>query len=240
LHSERNGYGAFVLGFFSFTEVTDPHAHEAYNEWHQFDHMPEQFSIPGIVFGQRWVCSPRCADARVAVSPLLARCHYMTLYLMNDADVLPEFFALARRMHAEGRFFAERVSHLSGPFDVVNRWAADRVAISGAAVPFRPAEGVYAVVDAADPTDTPSTGRLEVFDVVGGVPEVAGAWQFAERSEVTAGPPGERRTITVAFVDQDFWGASAQLGERFAGLGTRLEWAGPLERVDPGQWVWFR
>ena len=30
------------LGFFSFTEVTDPGQHRAYNEWHQLDHMPEQ------------------------------------------------------------------------------------------------------------------------------------------------------------------------------------------------------
>jgi len=34
-----------VLGFFSFTEVTDPSAHEAYNAWHQLDHLPEQFTI---------------------------------------------------------------------------------------------------------------------------------------------------------------------------------------------------
>jgi hypothetical protein len=54
-----------VLGFFSFTEITDPSAHRAYNEWHQFDHLPEQFTIERITFGQRWVCSPRCVEARV-------------------------------------------------------------------------------------------------------------------------------------------------------------------------------
>jgi hypothetical protein len=229
----------FVLGFFSFTEVTDPNAHEAYNEWHQFDHMPEQFSIPGIVFGQRWVCSPPCAEARVAVSPLLARCHYMTLYLISDADVLPEFFGLARRMQAEGRFFAARTSHLSGPFDVVGQWAAGRAVVSGAAVPFRPSEGVYVVVQAAGPVDQQSAVRAEVLDNVASVPGVAGAWQFAERSDGPPGQKGERRAITVAFVDQDFWGTSARLGERFTVLGARLEWAGPLERVDPRQWVWF-
>jgi len=41
------------LGFFSFTEITDPNEHHSYNEWHQLDHMPEQFPLSGIVYGQR-------------------------------------------------------------------------------------------------------------------------------------------------------------------------------------------
>ena len=49
-----------MLGFFSFTEITDPGVHEAYNLWHVFDHQPEQFTIDGINFGERWVRSPRC------------------------------------------------------------------------------------------------------------------------------------------------------------------------------------
>ena len=36
-------------GFFSFTEVTDPAEHRSYNEWHQLDHLPEQFPLAGIV-----------------------------------------------------------------------------------------------------------------------------------------------------------------------------------------------
>ena len=104
-----------VLGFFSFTEVTDPSAHEAYNVWHQLDHMPEQFTIEGITFGQRWVRSPRCQAAEAASGPLLDRFHYMTLYLMRDESVVPEFFALAKRLYAEDRFFAARRAAAVGP-----------------------------------------------------------------------------------------------------------------------------
>ena len=57
-----------MLGFFSFTEITDPGAHEAYNLWHVFDHQPEQFTIDGINFGERWVRSPRCRAVEVAAS----------------------------------------------------------------------------------------------------------------------------------------------------------------------------
>jgi hypothetical protein len=207
-----------VLGFFSFTEVTDPSAHEAYNAWHQLDHLPEQFTIEGITFGQRWVRSPRCRAAEAGSGTLLEPFHYMTLYLMRDAEVVPPFFALAERLWAEDRFFAARRAVLSGPFEVVGAWAAPRVAISAGAVPFRPARGVYAVVG-------PAIDGERLIDAHG----VAGAWQFRD----------EERTVTVAFVDGDLWHAAAELGALCAEHGPDLEWAGPLERVDAFRWDWF-
>jgi hypothetical protein len=209
-----------VLGFFSFTEVTDPSAHRAYNEWHQLDHLPEQFSIDGIVFGQRWVCSPPCREARVAVSSRLEPCQYMTLYLMRHAGVLPEFFALAERLRAEDRFFAARRSHLSGPFEVTGRWVAPRLSLSAAAVPFRPARGVYVLV--GPPVDGPALAAAD---------GVAGAWGFADQAG--------GRHITVAFVDGDLLRSASRLGAADLGQGRSLEWAGPLERIDAYHWDWF-
>ncbi|HEX4127150.1 MAG TPA: hypothetical protein VHX67_06180 [Acidimicrobiales bacterium] len=206
-----------MLGFFSFTEVTDPSAHEAYNAWHQLDHLPEQFTIEGISFGRRWVRSPRCRAAESATGSLLDRFHYMTLYFLRDEEVIPEFFALAERLRAEDRFFRARRALLSGPFPVVGRWAAPRVAVSPEAVPFRPAEGVHVVVG-------PGVDGRELMEHAG----VAGAWQFTD--------PAHHRTITVAFVDGDLWQASAALGTAGA---ESPEWAGPLERVDAFRWDWF-
>jgi hypothetical protein len=206
-----------VLGFFSFTEVTDPSAHEAYNAWHQLDHLPEQFTIEGITFGQRWVRSPRCREAEAATGSLLDPFHYMTLYLLRDEHVVPEFFALAERLYALDRFFRARRAVLSGPFPVVGRWAAPRVAVSPGAIPFRPSHGVHVVVG-------PSVDGQELVDHAG----VAGAWQFADAEH--------DRIVTVAFIDGDLWQASASLGT--AG-GHEPEWAGPLERVDAFRWDWF-
>ncbi len=143
----------------------------------------------------------------------------MTLYLMRDEGVLPAFFALAERLRAEDRFFAARRALLSGPFDVVGRWAAPRVAVSAGAVPFRPSHGVYVVVG------PPVDGAAMV-----GRPGVAGAWQFADA-------PGGR-TVTVAFVDGDLWQASVAIGTA-TGTAGAVEWAGPLERVDAFRWDWF-
>jgi len=209
-----------VLGFFSFTEVTDPSAHEAYNAWHQLDHMPEQFTIEGITFGQRWVRSPRCQAVEAATGPLLEPFHYMTLYLMRDESCLPEFFALAKRLWAVDRFFTERRAVLSGPFAVTDQWAAPRVAISAGAVPFRPSNGVYAVVG-------PRVDGAGLIECAG----VAGAWQFTDAEN--------DRVVTLAFVDGDLWQASDALTAATAGLVAAPEWAGPLERVDAFRWDWF-
>jgi hypothetical protein len=239
-----------VLGFFSFTEVTDPSAHQAYNDWHRLDHMPEQFSLDGVLFGQRWVCTPACRRLRVAVSPRLEPCHYMTLYLMRDADVVPPFFALARRLRQADRFFAERLSHLSGPFEVQDRWVSPRVKVSEAVVPFRPAIGIYVVVG------PPVEGAAMV-----GLEGVAGAWSFSASADATASTTtpattastttDSTRHITVAFIDGDLVPTAQTLGRWCleADPSTSpttdprrdhiLEWAGPLERLDTDSAGWF-
>jgi hypothetical protein len=213
-------YRGAVLGFFSFTEVTDPSAHEAYNAWHQLDHLPEQFTLDGINFGRRWVRSPRCAAAEDAGGPLLERFHYMTLYLLRDRAVLPEFYALGKRLYDEDRFFAARKALLSGPFEVTGRWAAPRVAISPGAVPFRPCTGVYVVVG------PPVDGEALI-----GHEGVAGAWQFAQ--------PEKSRHVTVAFVDGDLWTTTATLGSVGHQGAEAPLWAGPLEGIDAFRWGWF-
>jgi hypothetical protein len=217
-----------VLGFFSFTEVTQPSAHRVYNEWHRLDHMPEQFSLDGVLFGQRWVCTPDCREARVAVSPLLEPCHYMTLYLMRDAGVLPAFFELAERLRQADRFFNDRRAHLSGPFEVRDRWVSPRVKVSVAAVPHRPARGIYVVVG------PPVDGAAMVAHQ-----GVAGAWSFTNTdtadAEGTAADPSLGRHITVAFIDGDLATTASQLGQwclQHAGHSGTLEWAGPLDLLD--------
>ena len=98
------------LGFFSFTEITDPGEHHSYNEWHQLDHMPEQFPLDGIAYGQRWVSTPACRAARTVSEPPLDSIHYMTLYLMTEPveRTLAEFRQLGRDLRELGRFHRVR------------------------------------------------------------------------------------------------------------------------------------
>jgi len=80
-------------GFVSLTEVTDPTEHRSYNEWHQLDHLPEQLTLPGIAWGQRWVSTPACCTARAVSTAPFDDVHYLTLYLLAapgaDAGGLP-------------------------------------------------------------------------------------------------------------------------------------------------------
>jgi len=229
------------IGFFSFTEVTDPAEHRSYNEWHQLDHMPEQYPLAGVVYGQRWVSTPACRRARVFDSAELAPIHYMTLYLMGEPvdSTLEEFEALGVRLRADGRFHEHRRSRLSGPFAVTGMLAAPRVLVSPAAVPYRPNRGVYVVVrDGVDDTDA---AHAEAFVAA---ESVAGVWTFAtdERFEGLVWHPGVR-TITVCYLDADPLEAAFELGRLVrATVDPRRRpalFAGPLETITPWRWDWF-
>jgi len=226
-----------VAGFFSFTEITDPTAHRAYNEWHQLDHLPEQLPLTGVVSGERWVCSPRCRAARFAADDELTPVHYVTLYLLAEplGRTLADFAGLAARLRTEGRFFDARRARLSGPFAVRSRHVAPRVAVSAEAVAHRPTRGVYVVVQPTDAEPVGSAGWVEV-------PGVAGVWGFdgLDEQPTTTGArwrPGPHR-ITVAFLDDDPVVVAGRLEPHLpAPPGLRL--AGPFEAIVPWRWHWF-
>lgn len=231
-----SGPSKVVAGYFSFTEITDPTAHRAYNEWHQLDHLPEQHTLDGIVHGERWVCTAACREVARAVEPL-DRIHYLTLYLLADPleRTIDDFFALARRLRADGRFFEARRSHLSGAFAVADTWAAPRVHVSAAAVPFRPNRGVYVVVEAARDDAVPA-GRVGA--TLAGIDGVAGVWRFAGPVDAH-GDPGNASTITVAFLDRDPLLVARAADIALDGSLARSMFSGPLLAVTPGDWDWF-
>ena len=207
------------VGFFSFTEVTDRREHRSYNEWHQLDHMPEQFPLRGVAYGQRWVSTPACRAVRASSGALLDPIHYVTLYLMTEPvdGTLREFLALGKELHEKDRFHHHRKAHLSGPFRLVASAVAPRVLISAEAVPYRPHRGVYVVVQAAE-ASTPSV------ETAVDIPGVAGAWAFAD----------EQRRITVMWCDEDVLDVAARVGNV-----DGAEFAGPFETITPWQWDWF-
>ncbi|MCU1468649.1 MAG: hypothetical protein JWM72_4577 [Actinomycetia bacterium] len=236
------------VGFFSFTEITDPGEHHSYNEWHQLDHMPEQYPLDGIAYGQRWVSTPACRAARAVSESPLDSIHYMTLYLMTEPveRTLREFMQLGRDLHAVGRFHLHRRARLSGPFGFRSAAASERVLISPEAVPYRPNLGVYVEVDEVAGADSGgsesgvSDGALiddGLIDPHLGAlcaePGVAGAWSFAD---------GQRR-VTVTWLDTPPLEMVGRLEpivaqHRAASTGRAL-FAGPLEAIAPWQWTWF-
>lgn len=239
------------VGFFSFTEITDPNEHQAYNEWHQLDHMPEQFPLDGIAYGQRWVSTPACRDARVVSEVPFDDVHYVTLYLMTEPvdRTLHEFFDLGRRLRALGRFHRHRRSHFAGPLIHLEGAAALRVLVSAESVPYRPNRGVYVIVD-----DTCDRSLLdehtrwlhaEHHPRLLEVPGVAGLWTFSTSPTFANHPweTGDRR-ITVVWLDDDPCTVAPALDEADAPRRARRDvvrtvFAGPFETITPWQWDWF-
>jgi len=249
------------IGFFSFTEITDPREHRAYNAWHQLDHMPEQFPLRGVAHGQRWVHTPACRRARLVCSPLFEPIHYVTLYLMTEPveQTLEEFSALGAELSSLGRFHRHRRSHFGGPFRLIKNCAAPRTRISPEALPYRPNRGVFVVVhEPVEPVEPEQVDAYnEWLDVVH-YPEmleidgIAGFWAFAEHEAVAGGSAralGARR-VTVYYLDDDPLDVVARMNERASAMaethhqpdfsGTmKLLFAAPLETVTPWEWDWF-
>lgn len=238
-----------TYGFFSFTEVTDPAEHRSYNEWHQLDHLPEQFPLPGIVYGQRWVSTPACRSARLVSEPELASIHYLTCYLMADPieQTLEDFFDLGAELHRLDRFHLHRRAHLTGPFGVLDTAAAARVLVSAAAVPYRAHRGIYCVVEAIPAGGTSGSDDRRAYEsALLAVPGVAGLWTFATDPELVSRrwTAGARR-ITVCWLDDPPLAVAERLAplldSRFAGAetGSRVVFAGPFETITPWKWDWF-
>jgi hypothetical protein len=190
------------VGFFSFTEVLDGQ-HRGYNRWHLFDHMPEQFKLEGLHWGQRWVAPPELIDRRLFAGPGLDRTQYVTLYLITDPvqQALDDFYALGRALHEQGRWFDARKSHLSGPFTLVKTYAAPGIEVDADAIPYRPNRGVF--ITAQQNTDGGTEEALDEarrwYDEVHlpdllAVRGMVGCWWFEDR---------EGRTIRVYWLDED-------------------------------------
>jgi hypothetical protein len=251
---------AVKVGFITLTEVTSAGDHVAYNTWHQLDHMPEQFAIPGVVCGQRWVLAPDCAARTVAVDDPLGPFHYLTMYLMTEpvTETLEEFAEVRERLAKLGRFYEHRRARLSGAWVFLEALAAPRTLVAPDVIPYRPNRGVYVVVDERAPgADQPSLDEYlrrrhtEHFPRLLDTPGVAGLWSFATRRWAFAKsedpPPSveaqDSTRITVAFLDEDPLEVAAAVGplveEHWAGAPVRPRFAGPLSTITPWEWNWF-
>jgi hypothetical protein len=205
-------------GFFSVSDAAPGGEADdrAYLAWHQLDHMPEQYQIPGIVHGQRWVSNDSCAAARSCATGAFEHVHHVVLYLMGDPveQTLDDFFDLGGRLAGRGRFPRDIPRRFLGALELLDARAAPRVLVSAEVVPFRPNQGVYLLVEQPAPAAVGARsgadpGYLrwrhgEHLDGIVATPGVAGAWVFATAPRYRRGrySEGDHR-ITVCYLDGD-------------------------------------
>ncbi len=166
---------------------------EEYLVWHSLDHRPEQYRIAGLRHSLRLVSTRDCRVHRAVSEPRYDPVDHVMTYFFADRDALETFAALSEALPAERRGVT-LPSVEYGIFELVGKRATPRAVVGSDVLPWRPALGVYLLVEegAAVPGGS--------VDVEG----VAGAWWH--RGLLTSTPfTIDRRglQITFLFLDDD-------------------------------------
>ena len=218
------------VGFFSLSHHSPTGDDRPYLEWHQLDHMPEQYQLPGLILGQRWASTPACRAARAAEDGDWSQVEHVVCYLMGNPvdETIDEFLSLGRHLAELGRFSRSLPSQYRGSLRLLEAHAAPRALISPEVVPFRPHRGVYLIVEA--PTDPAAQDEhlrqrhIELLPELVSVPGVAGAWSYATTPSIRRPMFTDGRfRMTVCYLDED----PASVGGRLAPLVARIEASAP-------------
>lgn len=167
-----------------------------YLEWHGLDHCPEQYRLPGLRHALRIVSTPDCRKERLAVGPGYDPVdHVMTYFFAEDAD-LRAFAALGAALGRGGRMPVRLPSVELGAYGVSGKAAAPRVGVGADVIPWRPATGVYVIIEDASGSVT-EHGAFPASLLVE-VPGVSGVWWHDGR---VAAPPfdADRRGLRLVY-----------------------------------------
>jgi hypothetical protein len=243
-----NPVGRVRLGYFSLSGHAESGDDRPYLAWHQLDHMPEQYQLPGLVLGQRWAATDACRAARVGADDRWAGAEHVVCYLMGEPldETIDGFLALGRRLAGMGRFPLHLPSRYRGGLRLLETHAAPRVLVGPDVVPFRPHRGVYLVVEAAGSDRWDEHHRKAGGEVVPELLEiggVAGVWIFATSPEIRRDnfSPGDHR-ITLCYLDGDPVEVAARVEDllrpAWAAAPAPPLLAGPYESMM--RWDWER
>jgi hypothetical protein len=236
-------------GFFNLTPPPEPgEDFDSYLRWHLLDHMPEQYQLPGIVYAARWIADGECLDARLAGSGKLERIGSIMNYLVGDPvqQTSEDFLELGPRLAELGRFPKSRRSLQLRLLALLRWYSAPRVLISAEVVPFRPHQGVLAMVE--EPTGQDGPGWMQWlhakhYPLLLDVPGVAGVWMFGSTDTWDLHPrcQGDPQYMTVVYLDEDPLATAKALAplveQRWGSGSVRPLFAGPLRSIV--QWdVW--
>ena len=171
------------LGVFSLSASSPDGDDSRYLRWHQLDHLPQQFSIEGVLHGERWVSTPDCRALRPVQSERFEPVNHVVHYLMGEPveRTVDEFFALRDHLVEIGRFPERIPNRLVAGVTVVGRHAAASAEVSPDVIPFRPNLGAYLVIERdADPESAAAVPWPEAaVDALLALDGVAGMWTFA-------------------------------------------------------------
>jgi hypothetical protein len=213
-----------------------------YIRWHQFDHVPEQFRIPAIRNGQRWVSTPACRAARRAQAAPFDQVDHVVQYLFSEPAVpsLKAFMELGAALTAAGRQPAGVPRVQVGAHAVIDRRVNPRAITGVDVLPWWPASGAYLLIE---PTPVDAAGRTAHAEALGrlvAVDGVAGAWRYDAGTRELGLARHEGQTITAFYLYEDAVSVAGPLGEalerEWAAAGVTPRLAAPFHIVRPHEW----
>ena len=138
-------------GIFSLTAPASPDDDGSYLRWHLLDHMPEQYQLPGIVHGLRWIADGEYLDHRVVAHGQLGQVGNAVHYLVGDPveKTFDDFVTLGRALRENGRFPVTRPSLQVAGLRLLQWQSSPHALVSAEVVPFRPHRGILLIVEEA-------------------------------------------------------------------------------------------
>ena len=158
-----------------------------YLEWHQLDHMPEQYQIPGLLFAHRWASTPECRAARAVQAERFEPTNHVVHYLFGEpvAPAIDEWFTLGAHLGKVGRFPYRLPAVMLAVGDLVAGYAAPSALVTAEVVPYRPNRGMYLVVELPDDPSAPPAWAPEHVEALLDIDGVAGMWTFTAKRLAT-------------------------------------------------------
>jgi len=230
-----------AAGFFSLTPPPPPDDDGGYLRWHLLDHMPEQYRIPGIALGLRWIADGDYPTHRIVAAGGLDEVGNAVAYLMSDPvqETYDAFIDLGAELRESGRFPEVRPSLQTRLLAIERQRAAPAAVVSAEVVPFRPHRGVVLIVEGAndDVTAWRDWPAAEHDSTLLEVPGVAGICAFRSTESWRLRPTceGPPQRVTVVFLDGDPLDTTKRLApmieQRWSSGAVRPLFAGPLRTM---------
>jgi hypothetical protein len=222
------------MAFISLS-AREPDGRDAeYIAWHSLDHRPEQHRLAGMRNSLRLVSTPACRAARAASDERYDAVDHVMTYLFSDPTAITAFTDLGAALHEGGRMPLRLPSVEFMTANLAGRVASPRAVAGADVIPWRPAQGVYLVIErGAAPADT-------LAEVAG----VAGAWWY---QGVVAPAPYSTDAggiqITYCYLDDEPVATAERLAEhvrhRWASGETVGLLAAPFHTLAPFDWERF-
>jgi hypothetical protein len=217
-----------------------------YLEWHSLDHMPEQYQIPGLLYGQRWASTPECRAARAVQSERFAPTNHVVQYLFGEpvAQAIDDWFTLGANLGRVGRFPHRLPAVFFAGFDVVECHAAPSALVTDAIVPYRPNRGMYLAIELPADPDTSPSWTPEHVEALLAIDGVAGMWSFRASALRPDRFDPIHHHATVCYLDGDPVTVAPAVAEivtdRWEHVPATPELAAPFVTVRAWEWDRFR